>query len=211
MDTDTDTDMDTDIDTNTDTGTEIDTETRHRRRRARSHHNACTLTRTLSRTHSRTHARTDNTRHEAHPSQLGVLHAAGPNMVLGMAHLYLSSMNVRNKRKNSWPKNWLAPKKEHPWAVAIRWNNTQMLSSCQGYTQPVHRVASRAWHLSSGTWHWVVLAVLLVAMSPSADAGKCLTPPKGSTAFCEISYQVYVSAETQNNDTAYWYVTHSAL
>jgi len=86
-----------------------------------------------------------------------------------------------------------------------------MLSSCQGYTHPVHRVASRAWNLSSGTWQWVVLAVLLLAMSPSADAGKCLTPPKGSTAFCEISYQVYVSAETQNNDTAYWYVTHSAL
>jgi len=99
MDTDTDTDMDTDIDTNTDTGTEIDTETRHRRRRARSHHNACTLTRTLSRTHSRTHARTDNTRHEARPSQLGVLHAAGPNTVRGKAHLYLSSMNVRNNGK----------------------------------------------------------------------------------------------------------------
>ena len=124
MDTDTDTDMDTDIDTNTDTGTEIDTDT-DTDTDADAHAHTTTHVHLLARFHARTHARnarTDNTRHEAHPSQLGVLHAAGPNMVRGKAHLYLSSMNVRNNGKQLASKTvgskerktvGLAPKKEH--------------------------------------------------------------------------------------------------
>lgn len=53
-----------------------------------------------------------------------------------------------------------------------------------------------------------VLAVLVLLTLPNtAEAGKCVDTPKGSTAFCQISYQVYVSADTMANDTAYWSVS----
>ena len=52
---------------------------------------------------------------------------------------------------------------------------------------------------------WLLLALTLVVALPHlAEAGKCVQPPKGGTAFCQIDYQVYVSADTANNDTDYW-------
>jgi hypothetical protein len=49
-----------------------------------------------------------------------------------------------------------------------------------------------------------VLACVLIAQP--TEAGNCVRPPKGSTAFCEVSHQVYVSSDTMQNDTDYWYV-----
>lgn len=52
---------------------------------------------------------------------------------------------------------------------------------------------------------WLLLALTLVVALPHlAEAGKCVQPPKGGTAFCQIDYQVYVSTDTANNDTDYW-------
>jgi hypothetical protein len=50
----------------------------------------------------------------------------------------------------------------------------------------------------------VISVLVLLALPNAAEAGKCVDPPRGSTAFCQISYQVYVSADTMANDTAYW-------
>ena len=73
-------------------------------------------------------------------------------------------------------------------------------------------------HCSDGVlpgWSWsgvvAFLSVLLLASLPyAAEAGKCIEPSRGSTAFCEINYQVYVSADTLANDTAYWFALDRA-
>ena len=58
-------------------------------------------------------------------------------------------------------------------------------------------------------WAWGGLGAALgvlacVLLVQPTEAGKCVKPPKGSTAFCEIGHQVYVSSDTMQNDTEYW-------
>ena len=64
----------------------------------------------------------------------------------------------------------------------------------------IHRPA-----LPSGAAGAALAALLVAILSREATAGKCIEPPKGATAFCGIDFQVYVSSDTQANDTAYWF------
>lgn len=77
----------------------------------------------------------------------------------------------------------------------------------------VCRAEQRLWR-SGCAWGvpGAALGVLVcVLFAQSTEAGKCVRPPKGSTAFCEVGHQVYVSSDTMQNDTAYWCVHLPAL
>ena len=50
----------------------------------------------------------------------------------------------------------------------------------------------------------MLVLMFVVALPHVAEAGKCIQPPKGGTAFCSIEYQVYVASDTASNDTDYW-------
>jgi len=86
-----------------------------------------------------------------------------------------------------------------------------------GHTPPPAPPAKKRWvGLEKKGYGWialgVVLGLLLLVLLPSvAEAGKCVRPPRGSTAFCQIDFQVYVAADTMSNDTTYWSLPQTCI
>ena len=83
-----------------------------------------------------------------------------------------------------------------------------------GHTAPPAK--KRSLGLEKKGYGWIALGVvlgllLLVSLPSVAEAGKCVRPPRGSTAFCQIDFQVYVAADTMSNDTTYWSLPHTCI
>jgi hypothetical protein len=105
---------------------------------------------------------------------------------------------------------------------ALRWNRSQRGGGAEGNSPSHRQVAHREdeqlppspprWAKGLGGGRLCVFLVLafLVALPHLAEAGKCIQPPKGGTAFCNIDYQVYVAADTASNDTDYWFAQLAA-